>query len=254
MSALTYTERFVNLELKIKTQTPRLCLALDGVNKKDLFDIWIPKLNRKNLVIKLGLGALPDYSRSDIEDLTKKFDIFVDAKLHDIPSQVQAAVAKWRDVGVSYLTVHLSGGAKMLDLAQKETQNSDIKILGVSVLTSLNPQDLRQSWGYDGPISERVSELVKMGSDQGLTGFVSSAEELTDLKKKFPEKEIFWVNPGIHWPGETPSSDQKRSVDFKSALNRGSKMLVMGRTLMGAPDPVERIDQVLDWIKNNHAK
>ncbi|MBX3114726.1 MAG: orotidine-5'-phosphate decarboxylase [Fimbriimonadaceae bacterium] len=164
--------------------------------------------------------------------------IFLDLKFHDIPNSVAVAVREAAKHRVWMLTVHLSGGPAMLSAAAEEAkmfgQVERPLLVGVSVLTSLDEQDLRDHLGVMRSLEEHMIALSEMGMNAGIDGLVCSVHEASILKKQHHGAVI--VTPGIRAAGEEVN-DQQRVGDGKDAIDAGSDYLVIGRALTGAGDP-----------------
>jgi orotidine-5'-phosphate decarboxylase len=207
-----------------------IAVGLDLPTRDDFLKIY-NDLSSLDLVFKIGLKILPRLELSDWNKFAGK-KIFVDAKLHDIPTQVADAVSAYGDKGATFITVHLSGGKKMLEEAQKSAAKYKITLLGVSALTSLSDADLREI-GFQNTSEKVVEGLIKLGLDSGLDSFVMSPWEL-GLKKKHPQ--MYCVTPGISLDG-SKNPDQARSASLKEALSLGSDMPVIARAIVGSPNP-----------------
>jgi orotidine-5'-phosphate decarboxylase len=166
--------------------------------------------------------------------------IFLDLKLHDIPNTVAKAVATAGDLGVSFLTVHLSGGSAMLDAAVK-TKPDRLALLGVTVLTSATEETLKEV-GVASSVEEQVVRLAHLGDESGIDGLITSPREVSALRKRFGTKPLL-VTPGIR-PASSSPDDQKRFTTPREAIDLGADYLVIGRPITAAADPrgaVERI-------------
>lgn len=219
-----------------------IAVALDFSNREEFLKTY-ESLKSLNLVFKVGLKVFPRLEKSDWKSFSGK-KLFVDAKLHDIPSQVADAVAAYGDLGARYLTVHLSGGPKMLEEAQKRAAKYKITLLGVSALTSLSDADLREI-GFNDGSQNTVERLVKLGLKSGLNSFVMSTWEL-GLKAKHPE--IYCVTPGISLESQNTASDQARTATLKEALSMGSDMPVIGRAIVNSPNPKNAAQSALEML------
>ena len=129
--------------------------------------------------------------------------IFLDLKLHDIPNTVRQSAKNLIDLSPDYLTIHLSGGFKMIEELNDIKKNT--KLIGVTMLTSLNENDLI-NMGINCGVKKYIDKLVNLGINSGIDGIVTSANEVKDLKKKF--NNLTFVTPGIRMP-EQDSNDQK---------------------------------------------
>jgi len=188
-------------------------------------------------VLKVGLELFvrsgPSATRVGLEFGCKTF---LDLKLHDIPETVERAVANACQLGVSYLTVHASGGARMLERAIERAakEASNLTILAVTVLTSLDSDDLRQM-GIAGSAASHVRRLADLAWSVGIRGFVCSSTEVGSLRSELGP-EAFLVTPGIR-PIGPGIDDQKRVGTPSDAIRAGSSMLVVGRPIRDANDP-----------------
>ncbi len=161
--------------------------------------------------------------------------IFLDLKLHDIPETVERAVANACQLGVRYLTLHASGGPRMLQGAAQRVQKegSDLTLLAVTVLTSLDESDLR-AVGVDRSPREQTQQLAEMAKNQGISGLVCSVAEVQALRQQLGS-EMVLVTPGIR--SASAGDDQKRIGTPREAIRAGSSLLVVGRPIRDAADP-----------------
>jgi orotidine-5'-phosphate decarboxylase len=165
-------------------------------------------------------------------------DVFLDLKLHDIPETVERAVASAARHGVRYLTVHASGGPEMLRRAASRAQKESggrLEILAVTVLTSMSDDDLRAT-GVERASREQVLALAKLAWDAGVRGFVCSPLEVAPLRKALGDGAKLVV-PGVR-PQGAAHGDQKRVATPASAIADGADLLVVGRPIRDAADPV----------------
>tara|TARA_Y200000002_G_scaffold315097_1_gene273093 strand:+ start:19 stop:693 length:675 start_codon:yes stop_codon:yes gene_type:complete len=179
--------------------------------------------NKIKVGYKFGLEFFySEKGRKFISSL-KKQTIFLDLKLNDIPNTVASAVKSLKNLNISYLTVHLSSGLSALKVLKKESKN--IKIVGVTTLTSLNNSDLKEI-GYNKKVNELVKHQAKLAKRAKLDAIVCSGHEIKSVKGVF-KKEI--ITPGIKI--ENTKNDQKRVMRPKDAFAAGSDWLVMGRSI-----------------------
>jgi orotidine-5'-phosphate decarboxylase len=162
--------------------------------------------------------------------------LFLDLKLHDIPETVERAVASACALGASFLTVHASGGEKMLEraAARAEREGSSLQILAVTVLTSVDDADLR-ALGHADAASVQVSRLARLAFGVGVHGFVCSVAEARALRSELGPEAVL-VTPGIR-PAGADVGDQKRVATPATALREGASLLVVGRPIRDAADP-----------------
>jgi len=162
--------------------------------------------------------------------------VFLDLKLHDIPETVDRAVARACDLGITMLTVHASGGPRMLARAVERAEKSrtGLIITAVTVLTSLDDADVA-AIGFARGASESAIGLATMAAREGVRAFVCSPAELTSMRAAIgPEAEL--VTPGIRGLSD-PVSDQKRTATPGEAIRNGATWIVVGRPIRDAADP-----------------
>lgn len=223
-----------------------------------------PELDRACDLIKATMGHVGCYKFglefcyanglhviNDIKDKVGDFDVFLDLKMHDIPNQIEGAVRSCvSQLKPKFLTVHISGGKDMLIRAMdaKNEINPATNILGVSVLTSLDQQNLVEI-GQLGTPAKQVLNLANLAVAAGLDGLVSSAQELSVLK----EIELVKVTPGIRL-NETDEvhgahDDQKRVMSPFDAVKHGANYLVVGRSISQSTDPAYAADMIVNQIE-----
>jgi orotidine-5'-phosphate decarboxylase len=211
------------------------CPIYVALDTPDLEAAKAMALRVKNHVggIKLGLEFFSANGRAGVREMAKlKVPIFLDLKLHDIPNTVGKAVQALRPLNPAILTVHASGGRSMMEDA-KAAAPTGTKVVGVTVLTSLDGSDLA-SVGLDADPHAQVMRLAELSRDAGLDGIVCSGEEVAAVKAIWPKG--FFVVPGVR-PADGHVGDQKRVVTPRQALDRGASVLVIGRPITQAQDP-----------------
>ena len=181
------------------------------------------RTNKIKVGYKFGLEFF--YSKGGRKFLSnlKNQTIFLDLKLNDIPNTVRSAMKSLTDLKISYLTVHLSSGLSALKALKKESKN--IKIAGVTTLTSLNNKDLKEI-GYNKKVNELVRHQAKLATKAKLDAIVCSGHEIRSVKRVF-KKEI--ITPGIKM--QDAKNDQKRIMGPADAFATGSDWLVIGRSI-----------------------
>ena len=179
--------------------------------------------NKIKVGYKFGLEFF--YSKNGRKFLSnlKNQTIFLDLKLNDIPNTVRSAVKSLKNLKIAYLTVHLSSGFSALKILKKESKN--IKIAGVTTLTSLNNKDLKEI-GYNKKVNELVRHQAKLATKAKLDAIVCSGHEIRSVKRVF-KKEI--ITPGIKM--QNMKNDQKRIMGPADAFATGSDWLVIGRSI-----------------------
>jgi orotidine-5'-phosphate decarboxylase len=183
--------------------------------------------------IKLGLEFFSAHGPAGIQEMAHiGLPIFLDLKLHDIPNTVGKAVQSLYPLHPAILTVHAAGGRAMMEDA-KAAAPTGTKVVGVSVLTSLDEHDLH-AIGVPGTPHDQVVRLTMLAKEAGLDGVVCSGAEVAAAKKLWPKG--FFVVPGVR-PADGTAGDQKRVVTPRQALDAGASILVIGRPITQATDP-----------------
>jgi orotidine-5'-phosphate decarboxylase len=229
----------------------KIALALDNVS--DLSDIksLISKTKPWIGVYKIGLEQFIRFGPPALEtirDTGRK--IFLDLKLHDIPNTVAKAVNAACDLGVDFLTLHTHGGSEMMRSAIKaknhHTGERLPKIIGVTVLTSIDESTLHDELQVNDSIKNHVIRLARLSAAAQLDGIVCSAVELPFVVPVLP-KHFEIITPGIRPPG-TDTNDQKRSATPAYAIRAGATMLVLGRAITGAANPAAAAQGIYNEI------
>ena len=182
------------------------------------------------IVPKFGLQFF--YSKNGRKFLENfKKDYWLDLKINDIPQTALSAIDSLKDLKrCKYITVHASGGLEMLKAIKKKTKtiNKGIKVLGVTVLTSLNNKSLKEI-GHTKSVDQLVLKQASLIKKSGCDGIVCSAQEAKMVRRKY--KSLFVVTPGIRLPGDS-SNDQSRVMTPSDAFKNKVSGIVMGRSLI----------------------
>ena len=185
--------------------------------------------NKIKIIPKFGLQFF--YSKKGRDFLSSfKQEFWLDLKINDIPQTAISAMHSLKDLKkCGYLTVHASGGLEMLKAVKKKSKmiNKNIKILGVTVLTSLNNKSLKET-GHTKNVESVVLKQALLIKKSGCDGIVCSAHEAKILRKKF--KKLFIVTPGIRLPGDG-ANDQSRIMTPKNAFKNRVSGIVIGRSI-----------------------
>ena len=186
--------------------------------------------SKLNVVPKFGLQFF--YSKNGRKFLENfKKDFWLDLKINDIPQTALSAIDSLKDLKrCKYITVHANGGLEMLKAIKKKTKtiNKGIKVLGVTVLTSLNNKSLKEI-GHTKSVDQLVLKQASLIKKSGCDGIVCSAQEAKMVRKKF--KKLFIVTPGIRLPGDS-ANDQSRVMTPNDAFKNKVSGIVMGRSLI----------------------
>ena len=187
------------------------------------------KTNKIKIIPKFGLQFF--YSKHGRKFLEKiKNNFWLDLKINDIPQTAISAINSLKDLKkCEYITVHANGGLEMLKAVKKNSKqiNKNLKILGVTVLTSLNNKSLKQI-GHTKKVEQLVLKQADLIKKSGCDGIVCSAQEALIVRKKY--KNLLIITPGIRLPGES-SNDQMRIMTPRSAFKNKVSGIVIGRSL-----------------------
>jgi orotidine-5'-phosphate decarboxylase len=199
---------------------------------------------------KLGLEFFLAHGPEGVRAIAKAgLPIFLDLKFLDIPNTVAGAIRSAAALGVEMLTVHTSGGSRMMKAAAEAAKESKSKrkpmLLGVTVLTSMEKEDMAEC-GISRSIADQVLCLADLALNAGLDGLVCSPHEVALLKKKFG-KDLKLIVPGIR-PKGSEKGDQRRTMTPAEALRAGADYLVIGRPIMQAADPLAASKKILKEI------
>jgi orotidine-5'-phosphate decarboxylase len=225
----------------------RVIIPLDVPTQREalaLVDRLGPRADFYKVGFELYTRSGPDVVRA-LVDMGKQ--VFLDIKLHDIPNTVGRAVTAASDLGVDLLTVHATGGPSMLEAAAR-ARSGDLKLLAVTVLTSLSPDEMGTVWDREiRSVREEVGRLALMARDADMNGVVASALEASWLRGQLGE-DFLIVTPGIRPAGADPG-DQSRVATPADAVSAGADYLVIGRPITRADDPASALALVLTEIE-----
>ncbi len=225
----------------------RLIVALDVSSVAEARKI-VATLGQQISTYKVGkqlfISAGPDLIRELVDSGHK---VFLDLKFHDIPNTVAAAIREAAKLKVSMLTVHAPGGEKMLRAAVAAAEESPRPplVLAVTVLTSLQDDDLRQL-GISGRVLDQVLRLAALARNAGCGGVVAAAPEASELRRELGDGFAI-VTPGVRSAG-TDHGDQARVVTPSEAIRSGATHIVVGRPITAASDPAEVAQAILKEI------
>lgn len=182
---------------------------------------------------KLGLEFFCAHGHHGVHEIAHVgLPIFLDLKFHDIPNTVAGAMQAIHVLEPAVVTVHTSGGRAMMEDAKAAAANGT-KVVGVTLLTSLDERDLRRT-GVDGSAHDQVMRLAELAQSAGLDGIVCSGHEIAAVHRQW--KDGFFVVPGLRLNGN--HGDQKRVVTPRQARDDGASVLVVGRPISRADDPI----------------
>ncbi len=211
----------------------------------------VSKLHGKVGLFKIGSQLFTAEGPQLIRDIVHMGErVFLDLKLHDIPNTIVKAGLVARSLGVSMMTVHTSGGAKMMSMLATALKSSTSErerplLLGVTVLTSLAGNDLKEI-GYGLSLTEQVLRLARLAEEAGLDGVVAAPSEIEILRQNFGDSFKIVV-PGIRQAG-ADAHDQNRIATPVAAIRSGADYLVIGRPIIASPDPLASLEKILQTI------
>lgn len=241
-------KKAVEVDKTLLSQKPiprreRLIFALD-VSTSDEARLLVEDLGDSVMFYKLGLQIFMAGGYYDLiawlRNKGKK--VFVDLKFFDVPETVKLAVSQLKHKGVSFVTVH--GNEEMLKAAISE--KNGLKILAVTVLTSLDNSDLRDL-GFQCDVKTLVLSRAKRALEIGCDGVISSGLEATELRKGYGQNFLI-VSPGIRPMENRTQDDQKRVVTVEQAFLQGADYIVVGRPIRNAPNPKAAADKIQEQI------
>jgi len=217
-------------------------VSCDVSSQKEILDL-LEIIHEDISGIKIGLQYITQRSPEEIRELKKfKKPIFYDGKFFDIKNTLVESVKSLKNLNVNYATVHLLNGLDALKAANQAAQKINLKLLGVSVLTSFDDKDL-ESLGFNKKVEDQVKHLIKIAMEAKLYGVICSPLEIKMIKEISPYLKCF--TPGIRM--EKINDDQKRTMNANEAIKAGSDCLIIGRPITKG-DPKENIKNILSSI------
>ena len=210
----------------------KLIVALDFDNADKALN-FLNNLDPNKCLVKVGLELFISEGWKILDLISDRgFEIFLDLKLHDIPNTVAKSIKKISNFNVALTTVHLSGGMSMLEAASSEKGN--IKILGVSILTSLSKEEIFEI--TDTNFDAYFNNLISIASSSNVDGVVCSPNEL-DRLEDFNKLKVV---PGIR--NDVSDDDQKRVMTSTEAYHKGADFIVVGRPITKSEDPKKALE------------
>ncbi|MDB4279867.1 orotidine-5'-phosphate decarboxylase [bacterium] len=218
-------------------------VACDVSSQKEILDL-LDLIHEDISGIKIGLQYITQRSPQEIKELSRfNKPIFYDSKFFDIKNTLVESIKSLKKLNVTYTTVHLLNGLDALKAANKAAQEINLNLLGVSVLTSFNNQDL-SILGFKDRIENQVIRLIKIAMDANLYGVICSPLEIKMIKQIAPNLKCF--TPGIRMNNK--KDDQKRTMNANEAIKAGSDCLIIGRPITNG-DPKKNIKKILSSIE-----
>jgi orotidine-5'-phosphate decarboxylase len=215
---------------------------LDGLDLRAASE-WIERLAPQVGVMKVGLELFVGAGPAAVDRVHGAgCACFLDLKLHDIPATMAGAAARAAAMGVRYLTIHASAGPEAIAQVMKAVEGSPTRVLAVTVLTSMDRAQLA-AIGHEGTPAALVERLARVAVDAGAPGLVCSAEEVAMLRGTLG-RGVELVVPGIR-PAGASHGDQKRVATPEAAIAAGADVLVVGRPIRDAVDPLAAAAEIL---------
>jgi len=214
-------------------------VACDVSSQKEIVDL-LELIHNDVSGIKIGLQYITQRSPEEIRELSKfKKPIFYDGKFFDIKNTLVESIKSLKNLNVSYATVHLLNGLDALKAANQAAQKINLKLLGVSILTSFIDKDLK-SLGFNNNVKDQVKRLIEIAMEADLHGVICSPLEIKMIKEIAPKLKCF--TPGIRMGNA--KDDQKRTMTANEAVKEGSDCLIIGRPITKG-NPKENIKNIL---------
>ncbi len=227
----------------------RIILALDVASHDKVINI-LEKFKEHINIFKVGSELFTAVGPKIINEIQKrgKKD-FLDLKYHDVPNTVQKTARVVTEFGVFMFNIHTLGGLEMMKKTAEALAEHSLKknmekpiLLGVTLITSIDQNTLRDELGIGHSISTQVRHLAGLAFKAGLDGVIASPQEIEIIRAQCGEGFLV-VTPGIR-PSWTSSDDQKRIMTPKEALMKGADYLVIGRAIMSQPDPIKALERI----------
>ncbi|MGE5322174.1 MAG: orotidine-5'-phosphate decarboxylase [Actinomycetota bacterium] len=227
----------------------RLIVALDVSSAREARDL-VQRIGDEAGLYKVGLQLFTAEGPGFVRELVSSGrKVFLDLKFHDIPNTVGQAVRQAAELGASMLTIHGTGGTAMLKAAA-EAAAGRVTLLAVTVLTSMNDEDLQQV-GIAGHVLDQAVRIASLAKAAGFGGIVSSPREAAQLRRSLGEGFAI-VTPGVR-PAGSALNDQQRVATPGEAIASGATHVVVGRPITHAADPAEAARGILEEIQRAQA-
>jgi len=229
------------MSIVLKSES-KIIVALDYSNEDEALN-FIKKVNPELCKLKIGKELFTVAGPQFVEKIVAMgFDVFLDLKFHDIPNTVMKACHAASELGVWMVNVHALGGKTMMQAAKEGVSHSSTKLIAVTILTSMGQEDLNQI-GIETDVKDQVVNLARLANDAGLDGVVCSAKEVSILRENLGN-DFLLVTPGIR-PAGNETSDQKRVMTPREAVDTGSSYLVIGRPITQSESPIDTLEMIL---------
>jgi len=206
------------------------------------FKQTVDSLDSSLCMIKVGSVSFNAIGHEALTYVASKgFEIFLDLKLHDIPNTVKKSIEGLISLPIGMMTIHTSGGLEMMKAAKKAVSDTNIKIFGVTALTSLSDEDT--STIFQRTASNQVKAMLDLAQEAQIDGVVCSPHELDLVVER---KSLLSITPGIRL--SESADDQSRVMTPKDAISKGADYIVIGRPITNAPNISEALQEIHDSI------
>ena len=223
---------------------PKIIVAIDTYDPEEANAI-LDQLNPDLCKIKIGSVVFNSVGKPFLKEASSRgFKIFLDLKLHDIPNTVHEAILGFHDCDIDMLTVHLSGGEEMLKKAMLAGKSINAKVIGVSILTSLEDSDTIAL--FDNKLEHQIRNLFEIAVKANLDGVVCSPHEL-EMSNTILNSDAIIITPGIR--DIKVEDDQARIMSAKGAIEKGANFLVIGRPITQAQNISTALNNFRDSIE-----
>mgnify|MGYP005695883297 CR=1 FL=1 len=219
-----------------------IIVAIDEVDSIT-FKKVVDSLDNNLCVIKIGSVSFNAIGHDAIfYAASKGFNIFLDLKLHDIPNTVKKSIESLVKLPIHMLTIHVSGGKKMMEYAMDAIKGSNIKVFGVTALTSLSDKDTNRIYKRDA--ANQVETMLDLAEESGIDGVVCSPHELHLVAAR---DSLLSITPGIRL--RNSDDDQSRVMSPKEAIDLGANYIVVGRPITQAQDIKDALQEIHNSVQ-----
>jgi orotidine-5'-phosphate decarboxylase len=232
----------------------RIILALDIADYEEaLYEV--DRFNEHINIFKVGSELFTSSGPKIVEEINKRNKkVFLDLKYHDIPNTVSKTARVAAGLGIYMFNVHTLGGLEMMKQTAQELVRVSLKhnidrpkLLGVTVLTSIDQTALSHELGIGHNMKTQVRHLAGLALSAGLDGVVASPEEI-EIIRSHCGRDFLIVVPGIR-PSWASQDDQQRTMTPQEALSKGADFIVIGRAILSQPDPVKALERIVKEIE-----
>ena len=218
-----------------------IIVAIDEITFNKASSI-IDNLDSTKCMVKIGSVAFNSIGHKVIDYAAEKgFDIFLDLKLHDIPNTVKKSIKGLTNLPIKMITIHISGGKDMMVAAMEAVSGTDVKVFGVTALTSLNDDDTNKIFQRNA--SDHVNAMLDLAESAAIDGVVCSPHELDLVSKR---ESLLSITPGIRF--KDLNDDQSRVMSPEEAINLGANYLVIGRPITQSGNILGTLEDIFNKI------